>query len=69
MNLTERQNQIMNIVCSGLENKEIANRLQVAESTIRNTRVSIYERLEAKNASEAVYKFTLRNVECQMTNS
>jgi DNA-binding NarL/FixJ family response regulator len=43
--LTEREKQVVGLVCAGLKNKEIANRLFISESTVRHHLGSIFSKL------------------------
>jgi DNA-binding NarL/FixJ family response regulator len=43
--LTERELQIVSLVCTGLKNKEIADRLFISESTVRHHLSSIFSKL------------------------
>jgi DNA-binding NarL/FixJ family response regulator len=55
--LTDRQAKLMWMVAQGMTDKEIASTLDVAVSTVKNTMVMIYEKLEARNRAQAVYRF------------
>ena len=43
--LSDRQKQIVALVCEGLSNKTIAHKLNVAEGTIKSHLHTIYEKL------------------------
>ena len=45
------------MVAEGMTDKEIAAHVGVALSTVKNTMVAIYEKLEARNRAHAVYRF------------
>jgi DNA-binding NarL/FixJ family response regulator len=49
------------MVAEGMTNKEIAAVLDIALSTVKNTMVMVYEKLEARNRAEAVYRFCYDN--------
>jgi DNA-binding NarL/FixJ family response regulator len=52
--LTPRERQVLNMIASGLANKEIAYRLGVAESTVKFHVASIMTKLDAGSRTEAV---------------
>lgn len=43
--LTDRERQVVSLVCTGLKNKEIADRLFISESTVRHHLSSIFSKL------------------------
>jgi DNA-binding NarL/FixJ family response regulator len=43
--LTERELQVVSLVCTGLKNKEIADRLFISESTVRHHLSSVFSKL------------------------
>jgi DNA-binding NarL/FixJ family response regulator len=47
--LTARERQIISLVAEGLSNKEIAQRINLAEGTIKLHLHTIYEKLETPN--------------------
>ena len=47
--LTERERQIMRLVCKGLSNKEIGRRLHIADGTIKVHLHHIFQKLEIGN--------------------
>jgi two-component system response regulator DegU len=53
-NLTEREKQIVLLVCEELTNKEISSRLEISDNTARNHRVHIMEKLGVKNIAGLV---------------
>jgi DNA-binding CsgD family transcriptional regulator len=55
--LTEKQARLMWMVAQGMTDKEIASTECLAVSTVKNTMVAIYEKLEARNRAHAVYRF------------
>ena len=50
--LTARQRDVTALVCEGLRNKEIADRLGIAEHTVDNTLTDTYVRLGVTNRVE-----------------
>lgn len=54
--LTARQTEILQLFARGLSYQEVAAQLQVSTQTIKNHASAIYERLGAKNKTEAVFE-------------
>lgn len=52
--LTKRQKEVLRLLCEGLSNKEIANELFTAESTIKAHCKAIYKTLGVMNRTQAV---------------
>lgn len=52
--LTHREKELLKCLLEGLSNKEIADRLFLAEQTVKNHLGIIYEKLEVKNRSQAL---------------
>lgn len=52
--LTSREIEILNLITEGLENKEIARCLHIAEHTVANHISTILSKLNAKNRTDAV---------------
>jgi RNA polymerase sigma factor (sigma-70 family) len=44
--LTPRERQVISLVCAGLKNKQIAERLFISESTVRHHLSAIFSKLE-----------------------
>jgi len=44
LNLTEREEQIIQLVCEGCPNREIARRLQISISTVKTHLHNVYEK-------------------------
>lgn len=44
--LTERELEVIDLVCEGLRNKQIAQRLHISESTVRHHLTSIFNKLD-----------------------
>jgi DNA-binding NarL/FixJ family response regulator len=55
--LTDREEQILNLLCKGLQYKEIATNLDVGISTVRTHLHTIYLKLHVSSRTEAVVKF------------
>jgi DNA-binding NarL/FixJ family response regulator len=61
--LTDRENQVLNLIADGLTNKQIARNLSISEATVENHIHHIYEKLRISNRAQAVaYVFQLRIV-------
>jgi len=50
--LTPREREVVALVCQGMKNKEIANRLFVSEKTVRNSLTIVFNKLEVRNRLE-----------------
>jgi DNA-binding NarL/FixJ family response regulator len=62
--LTEREKQVVELVCKGLKNKDIADKLFITETTIRHHLSSIFEKLKLTSRLELViYSFKNNLVE------
>jgi two-component system nitrate/nitrite response regulator NarL len=53
--LTERERQILDLMRKGCKNREIALELAIAESTVHKHVQNIFEKLHARNRTEAIY--------------
>ncbi len=53
--LTNREMQILNLMRMGRKNREIAQELKIAESTVHKHVQNIFEKLHARNRTEAIY--------------
>lgn len=51
--LSEREHEILELVATGLTNKEIADRLYLSEKTIKHYMTNILEKLQVRNRVEA----------------
>jgi DNA-binding NarL/FixJ family response regulator len=52
--LTERENQVLALVCEGLRNKQIAERLFISDTTVRHHLTSIFSKLAISDRLELV---------------
>jgi DNA-binding NarL/FixJ family response regulator len=56
--LTQREREIITLVCQGLKNKQIGERLFISEATVRNHLTSILGKLELSDRFElAIYSY------------
>jgi DNA-binding NarL/FixJ family response regulator len=60
--LTDRQQEVLNLLSQGLSNKEIAARLALAENTVRVHVAAILRLLGVKNRTEAGYQAVSRGL-------
>lgn len=58
--LTPQQNRVLELIAEGLLNKEIADRLDVTEATIKQHNVRIYRKLAVNNRAEAIRAYLSR---------
>ena len=61
--ITSREREIVNLVCEGLKNKEIAKRLSISEATVRNHVTSILNKLELSDRFELALYFYRHGLE------
>ncbi len=59
-NLTNKENEILNLLAKGFLYKEIAAKLSIAVGTVTQHIHNIYEKLHVNNKTEAINKFTRR---------
>ncbi len=59
--LTDRENEVLQLLADGLLYKEIAERLNIVHGTVRQHIHNIYEKLHVQNRTEAVNKYFERN--------
>ncbi len=61
--LTERENDILQLIVVGKGNKEIANQLKLAEGTVKNYVSRILEKLNARSRTELAVKALNRRLD------
>ncbi|WP_420236117.1 response regulator [Telmatobacter bradus] len=54
--LSEREQEILQLVAKGLTNKEVANALQLSQFTVRNYLNHIAEKLDASDRTEVIFQ-------------
>ncbi|MCU0797220.1 MAG: response regulator transcription factor [Akkermansiaceae bacterium] len=57
IHLSPRETEILELLCEGLANKEIADRLGIATETVRVHLKHIYEKLHVRSRTEAAMKY------------
>ena len=62
MSLTSREYEVMELLCQGLTNNEIADRLIITVNTVKAHIESIFYKLKAKNRTSAVYIFCMTQI-------
>lgn len=68
--LTNRENQILNLVCEGQSNKEIGRALRISNATVKNHVHNILEKLDVRRRGEAAARLrALRWTERQTTRA
>lgn len=61
--LTPRENDILELIANGLNNKEIAGQLYISEGTIRNTISIILDKLELRDRTQlAIYYWQMKTI-------
>lgn len=53
--LTDREQEVLDLMRQGRRNREIAGELRIAESTVHKHVQNIFEKLHARNRTEAIY--------------
>ena len=52
--LTEREREVITLICEGLQNKHIGQRLYISETTVRHHLTSVFDKLGVTNRLELV---------------
>ncbi|WP_301292646.1 response regulator transcription factor [Paenibacillus tyrfis] len=58
--LTEREREVVHLLMEGCSNKEMAGRMYVSETTIKNHLSSIFAKMEVRDRTQAVI-FAIQN--------
>jgi len=53
---TERENEIVQLLCQGYSNRQIAEKLYLAEGTVKNYLSTIFQKLQVEDRTQAVIK-------------
>ena len=56
-NITEANEEVLDLICKGYANKEIADRLSLSVETVRTHLKRIYENLHVRCRTEAAMKY------------
>jgi DNA-binding NarL/FixJ family response regulator len=56
--LTEREEDVMDLLCQGLSNASIARRLLLTEKTVKNHLNHVFAKLQVRSRTEAVVRWT-----------
>jgi DNA-binding NarL/FixJ family response regulator len=54
--LTERERQLLSLICTGATNKEIARRLHLGPDSVKKSASSLYRKLGVRNRTEAAQR-------------
>jgi DNA-binding NarL/FixJ family response regulator len=52
--LTARERDVLELIAQGLDNAQIAARLELSEKTVRNNITHIFDKIEVENRSQAI---------------
>jgi len=55
-NISRRQQQVADLFCLGLRNKEIAQRMDIAEQTVKNHLMAVFQKTGADNRADYVLR-------------
>ncbi|MEO1653905.1 MAG: response regulator transcription factor [Bacteroidota bacterium] len=59
-NLTNREKEILVLICAGYRNREIGAKLEISPKTVHTHRANLIKKLQVKNTAELV-KFAVKN--------
>lgn len=54
--LSQREHEILQLVCSGASNREISERLFLSENTVKFHLKNLYAKLDVKSRAQAILK-------------
>jgi pimeloyl-ACP methyl ester carboxylesterase/DNA-binding CsgD family transcriptional regulator len=54
--LTPRESEILELIAQGLDNAQIAARLELSEKTVRNNITHIFDKIQVENRSQAIVR-------------
>ncbi len=60
--LTKKQRQVLELLCEGLSNKQIAEHLSLTEHTVKSHLLIVYQKLEVNNRTECVLVSQQKNM-------
>jgi RNA polymerase sigma factor (sigma-70 family) len=58
--LTDREREVLDLVCQGMSNASVAHRLGLTEKTVKNHLNHVFTKLRVRNRTEAVVRWTDR---------
>jgi DNA-binding NarL/FixJ family response regulator len=61
--LTDREHQVLSLVIDGLTNKQIAQRLNIAEKTVKVYVSGVLAKLKAKGRTDLIMRYKLKNTD------
>jgi len=61
--LTEREKDVLNLLCQGLSNASIARQLWLTEKTVKNHLNHVFAKLGVRSRTEAVVRWTASNLQ------
>lgn len=56
INVTRREEEVLQAICDGCSTPEVASRLYLSQKTVKNHLASIYQKLDARDRTQAVLK-------------
>ncbi|GAA3292390.1 hypothetical protein GCM10020218_067220 [Dactylosporangium vinaceum] len=56
--LTDREEDVMRLLCEGLSNASIAHQLRLTEKTVKNHLNHVFAKLQVRSRTEAVIRWT-----------
>jgi DNA-binding NarL/FixJ family response regulator len=54
--LTAREGQVLELIARGLDNAQIAARLELSEKTVRNNIKHIFDKIQVENRAQAIVR-------------
>jgi DNA-binding NarL/FixJ family response regulator len=54
--LTPRETEVLELIAQGLDNAQIAARLDLSEKTVRNNITHIFDKIQVENRSQAIVR-------------
>jgi two-component system response regulator DegU len=54
--VTRREEEVLQAICDGCSTPEVASRLYLSQKTVKNHLASIYQKLDARDRTQAVLK-------------
>jgi DNA-binding NarL/FixJ family response regulator len=54
--LTPRESEVLELIAQGLDNAQIAARLELSEKTVRNNITHIFDKMQVENRAQAIVR-------------